>query len=218
MHRHHARRRTLYAACALTFALLAACGAPLLTLEPGARAFTPEDYEDVYSRWTRAARPYDFGRLSTILNVTATFESREFRWAYVVRYGFDFGLSTEARNVLLAESLQDAGQHHRFFVTLGGGQPRELDLTDDLGAWRVLLLDDRGRQTRPIEIQHVRRPTPAERRYFSSVSSQRQAFRLVFPILHEDGYPTLPREATFAVLRFTGAQGQVDLKWEFAHP
>jgi hypothetical protein len=212
-----ARPRTWFA---LSFAIasIAACGAPLLSLDPGARAYTPEDYEDVYSRWSRSARPYDFGRLATILNVTGTFESREFRWAYVVRYGYDFGLSTEARNALLAESLQDAGQHHRFFVTLGGAHPRELDLTDDAGAWRVLLLDDRGRQTRPIEIQHVRRPTPAERRYFPSVSTQRQAFRLVFPVMHEDGYPTLPREATFALLRFTGSEGQVDLKWEFTHP
>jgi hypothetical protein len=212
-----ARPRTWFA---LSFAIasIAACGAPLLSLDPGARAYTPEDYEDVYSRWSRSARPYDFGRLATILNVTGTFESREFRWAYVVRYGYDFGLSTEARNALLAESLQDAGQHHRFFVTLGGAHPRELDLTDDAGAWRVLLLDDRGRQTRPIEIQHVRRPTPAERRYFPSVSTQRQAFRLVFPVMHEDGYPTLPREAKFALLRFTGSEGQVDLKWEFTHP
>jgi hypothetical protein len=216
---HRAPTSSFLVACALAAAaLLAACGAPLLSLEPGARAFTPEDYEDVYSRWTQSARPYDFGRLSTILNLTATFESREFRWAYVVRYGRDFGLSTEARNALLAESLADAGEHHRFFVTLGGSHPRDLDLSNVGGAWRVLLMDDRGRQTRPIEIQHVRSPTPGERRYFPSISSQRQAFRLVFPIMHEDGYPTLPREASFALLRFTGSEGTVDLKWEFAHP
>ena len=71
-----------------------------------------------------------------------------------------------ARNAVLAESLEDANQHHRFFVTLGGMQPRELNLAEASGAWRVLLIDDRGRQTRPIEIEHVRRPNPAERRYF----------------------------------------------------
>ena len=123
MHRHSARLRTWFAllslrartraATSLAIALVAACGAPLLTMEPGARAFTPEDYEDVYSRWTRSARPYDFGRLATILNVTGTFESREFRWAYVVRYGYDFGLSTEARNALLAESLRRLRQLDR---------------------------------------------------------------------------------------------------------
>ena len=202
----------------LAFLAVAACAAPVLTLEPGSRAFTADDYEDVYGRWTRMARPFDFGRLSTVLNLTATFESREFRWAYVVRYGRDFGLTTEARNALLAESLEDANQHHRFFVTIGGSQPRDLDLSDAAGAWRVLMIDDRGRQTRPIEIQHVRRATPADRRYFPSISTQRQTFRLVFPVQHEDGYPSLPKEALFALLRFTGSEGQVDLKWEFGRP
>jgi hypothetical protein len=198
--------------------LLVACAAPLLTLEPGAREFTPNDYEEVYERWTRSARPFDFGRLATVLNLTATFESREFRWAYVVRYGRDFGLTVDARNALLGASLSDAGRYHRFLVTLGGSHPRDLDLSDEGGAWRVLLLDDRGRQTRATEIEHVRKPTPGERRYFPTISSQRQTFRLVFPVLHEDGYPTLPREALFATLRFTGSEGQVDLKWEFARP
>ena len=205
-------------ACVVSVVLLAACAAPVLSLSPGPRAFTPEDYEEVRDRWTAEARPFDFGRLRTVLNLTATFESREFRWAYVVRYGRDFGLSTEARNTLLAESLQDAEHHHRFFVTLGGSHPRDLDLTNEGGAWRVLLMDDRGRQARPLEVQHIRRPTPGERRYFPKISSQRQVFRLVFPVQHEDGTPTLPPEALFAVLRFTGSEGQVDLKWEFGRP
>ena len=201
-----------------TLLALAACAAPVLSLGAGTRAFTPGDYEEVAGRWTRSARPYDFSRLTTVLNLTATFESREFRWAYVVRYGRDFGLPIEARNALLAESLADAEQHHRFFVTLGGSHPRDLDLSDEGGAWRVLLMDDRGRQTRPVEITRVRRPTMSERRYFPSISAQRQAFRLVFPVRHDDGLPALPSEAMFAVLRFTGAQGQVDLKWEFGRP
>jgi hypothetical protein len=147
--------------------------------------------------------------------VSATFESRDFRWAYVVRYGEDFGLPPDARSSLLSASLSDAEQHHRFFVTMGDGRPRDLDLSNDRGGWRVLLLDDRGRQTRPIEVQRLKKSSAAERIYFPTISSFRQAFRLVFPVRHDDGNATLPGESLFAVLRFTGPSGQVDLKWSF---
>lgn len=196
--------------------VLAGCASPVVSVRPRTHAFTPVDYETVYEMWTRAASPFDFGRLTSVLHATATFESREFRWAYVVRYGQDFGLATDARSAMLAATLADAEQHHRFLVTLGGGKFRELDLTDERGAWRVLLMDDRGRQARPMEIEKIRRPTPAERAYFPSVSPLRQAFRVVFPIKNDDGLPTIPPEAAFAMLRFTGPEGQVDLKWEFS--
>lgn len=195
--------------------LLSACVDAAVSLRPATRSYTARDYERIYERWTRDAHKFDFGRLKSVLNVTATFESRDFRWAYVVRYGEDFGLPPDARTSLLSASLADAEQHHRFFVTMGDGRPRDVDLTDERGAWRVILLDDRGRQSRPIEVQRLRKATAAERTYFPSVSSFRQAFRLVFPVRHDDGNPTLPSESLFAVLRFTGPAGQVDLKWTF---
>src|SRR5690606_35567206 len=129
-----------------------------------------------------------------VLNVTATFESREFRWAYVVRYAHDFGLATDARNAMLAASLGDAGKHHRFFVTVGDGRPRDYDLTSEQTGWRVLLIDDRGRQVRPIEVEGLRSCGSAERTYFPSISPFRRAFRVVFPAQHEDGPPTIPKE------------------------
>lgn len=196
--------------------LLAACVEPIVSLNPGTRAYTAGDYERVYERWTRDERSFDFGRLKSVLNVTATFESRDFRWAYVVRYAEDFGLPPDARTAMLSASLADAEQRHRFFVTVGDGRPRDIDLSAERGGWRVLLLDDRGRQSSPIEVERLRRASAAERTYFPTITSFRQAFRLVFPVRHPDGHPTLPHEALFAVLRFTGPTGQVDMKWEFA--
>ncbi len=187
-------------------------------MNPPPRSFTPDAYPEIYERWTRSSNPFDFGELRSILHATATFESREFRWAYVVRYAADFELGTDARNAMLAASLEDASKHHRFFVTIGGEKPRETDLTDEKGAWRVLLMDDRGRQARPVEIEVLGTGTPAERVYFPSISPFRRAFRLVFPTQHEDGTPTIAPEALFARLRFVGPEGQVDLKWEFARP
>jgi hypothetical protein len=203
----------------LALALLAACAAPVLSLRPPPGNFVPDQYPDIYERWTRSSHPFDFGQLRSVLHATATFESREFRWAYVVRYADDFQLTTDARNALLNASLADADVHHRFFATIGGARTNAaLDLTDEEGAWRVLLIDDRGRQARPVEIQPLGGGTPAERAYFPSISPFRRAFRLVFPVRHEDGEPTLAPDAAFAILRFTGPEGHVDLKWDFAPP
>lgn len=202
---------------ALTLLVLATagCGGQAISLAPQARSFTWRDYEGVYEAWTREADEFEFGSLSDVLNVTATFQSWEFRWGYVVRYAHDYSLSTEARTEMLRASLADAEQHHRFFVTLSGTNYRESDLTREESAWRVLLVDQRGAQTVPIEVEKVE-PTAAEKIYFPSISPFRHAYRIVFPAFRPDGSPTIPPDATFVILRFTGARGTVDLRWEFA--
>lgn len=198
----------------LACALLLGCGAQAISLRPEPRSFTWRDYDEVYRAWTRDADEFDFGRLSDVLNVTGTFQSWELRWAYVVRYAHDYSLSTEARTEMLRASLADAEQHHRFFVTLSGSSYRESDLTREDSAWRVLLVDEQGAQTVPIEVDKVD-PTPADRVYFPSISPFRHAFRIVFPAFRPDGSPTIPSDARFVVLRFTGARGSVDLRWDF---
>jgi hypothetical protein len=186
-----------------------------ISLRPQPRSFTWRDYDSVYRAWTREADEFQFGRLSDVLNATATFQSWEFRWAYVVRYSHDYSLSTEARTEMLRASLADAEQQHRFFVTLSGQYFRESDLTRPDTAWRVLLIDERGAQTVPVEVEKVR-PTAAERVYFPSISPFRHAFRIVFPAHRPDGSRTIPPDARFVVLRFTGPRGTVDLRWTFA--
>lgn len=199
---------------AVTLAPAAGCGSAQLSLQPQPRSFTWRDYEDVYGAWTKDADEFEFGRLSDVLNATATFQSWEFRWAYVVRYAHDYSLSTEARTETLRASLQDAEQQHRFFVTLSGSNFRESDLTRESSAWRVLLVDERGEQTVPIEVEKVD-VTAAEKVYFPSVSPFRHAFRIVFPAFRPDGSPTIPPDARYVLLRFTGARGAVDLRWDF---
>jgi hypothetical protein len=198
--------------------VVGACSAPPLSLRPEPRSFTGGDYERVYEAWTREAHDFAFRRLSNVLHVTATFQSYEFRWAYVVRYAEDHGLQTDYRTDMLRASLDDARDNHRFFVTLAGQDFRESDLTHHRSAWRVLLVDEHGEQTIPVEIEKVRRPGAAERAYFPSVSPQRHAFRVAFPARRPDGSETIPHDTRSVILRFTGAAGTVDLAWEFRDP
>jgi hypothetical protein len=191
------------------------CGTSTVSLRPEPRSFTPKDYQEVYERWTRADDDFAFGRLSDVLHVTATFESWEFRWAYVVRYADDYALATEERAAILRATLADSEEHHRFFVTLIGNDYRDSDLTSDRAVWRVILVDEEGRQTVPVEVEKVERPDSSVEQYFPSISAFRHAYRIAFPAQRPDGAWTIGRGASHVVLRFTGAEGTVDLRWDF---
>jgi hypothetical protein len=95
-----------------------------------------------------------------------------------------------------------------------GNRYRDSDITDERSAWRVLLVDEGGRQTQPIEVTRIRRPGAAERVYFPSVSPHRHTYRIAFPTLHPDGTQVIAPDATHILLRFTGAEGAVDLRWD----
>ncbi len=209
------RHPAMFPAVAMAFAvMLGACGSRPINLQTGPRALTPEDYESIYAAWTRDEQDFEWVGLNDVLHVTATFESWEFRWAYVVRYAADHALEGERRNALLRASLEDSQEHHRFFVTLSGQLFDEQNLASEHSAWRVVLVDDQGRQTEPLAIERVRRPSAAERVYFPSISQHRQAFRLVFPAQRPDGTASLPADTHVVRLRFAGARGQLDVRWE----
>ena len=204
--------RMLLLLCAV--ALVAGCKPQKVTMEPGARTFTPESYGRVWEAWTREKESFAWKELAHEIFVGATFESWEFRWAYVVRYAYDYSLTPGARDEMLDASLASSRQEHRFFVTLSGLDFRESNLAHKSSAWRVLLIDPEGNQTSPILMERVRRPTAVDRVYFPQVNSFRQTFRLTFPAMDQNGRQTIPAGAEFVVLRFTGARGRADLKWE----
>ncbi len=195
----------------------AGCGAGSVPIHQGTRSFTASDYGGIYERWTRNGDEFDFGRLAEILHVTATFESWEFRWAYVVRYAQDHSLTTEERTRTLEQSLGDARVRHRFFVTVGVPIFREGDITGGVSDIRVVLVDPEGRQTAPAEILQIHRPSTDQRIYFPSINRQRHTFRVAFPAVADDGTPTIPADAAFVVLRFASALGTVDLRWDLDH-
>ena len=211
-------RSSLGALAAIALALGGAgCGSARLPLQEASRAFTPADYGGVYDRWTRAADDFHFGRLAEVLHVTATFESWEFRWAYVARYAAEHSFTTEERLRLLEESLADSRDRHRFFVTLAGPIWREGDLTGAQSDWRVLLVDSTGRQVEPVELTRIARPSADQRTYFPSVNRQRHTYRIAFPVHLPDGTPAISDGADSVTLRFAGANGLVDLVWPLEH-
>ncbi len=207
--------KSLGLALAATVALVSAiaCGAGTVSLAGGPREYVATDYERVLGRWTRTEMLFVPGELDDMLTVTATYESWDFRWAYVVRYAEDYRLTVEQRGALLERSLDESGRFHSFYVALYAQRHQWSDLTADNAAWIVRLIDDRGDETAPSEIDPIRKPGAIERTYFPYTSPWRRAYRIRFPVARSDGRRTISSNAQWFGLRFAGAQGNEQLVW-----
>jgi hypothetical protein len=209
---------SLSAGIALASAALGGCASNIVTLREGPREYVATDYENVLRAWTRTERLIALSELDNFLTVTATFESWDFRWAYVVRYVEDYRLTIEQRKRLLEKTLDETRQHHQFYVALYGGDRRWNDLTKPDSAWIVRLIDETGNEIAPDEIIAIQRPNALERTYYPYTSVFRRAFRIRFPRTLPDGRPTISPRAKWLGLRFAGAQGNTELIWQLAEP
>jgi hypothetical protein len=207
-------RALLFAPFVLLATSLCSCAETKVSLSTGPREFVPSDYQQVLKRWTREESLIQFSELDDKLSVTATFESWEFRWAYVVRYAADYRLTIEQRRELLERTLRETEDGHDFYVALYGTNWRWTDLSRPQSAWIVRLIDDQGSETAPSKIDPIPKPGPLERRYFPYTTVWRHAFRIRFPRQTGDGRPTISPNARWFGLRFAGAEGNEELRWD----
>jgi hypothetical protein len=194
--------------------LASACSTPKVQLSEGPREYVATDYETVLKSWTRNKQFTNVNVMDNVLTVTATYESWDFRWAYVVRYAEDYRLTVDQRHSLLERSLSEARDGHQFYVSLYAQKYKWNDITAKEPAWIVRLIDDEGTETAPSEIVSIRKPGAIELTYFPYTTPWRSAFRVSFPRVRADGRPTIASAARWFGLRFAGAQGNEELIWE----
>lgn len=199
---------------ALVGLALFGCTTPKVKLDEGAREYVATDYEGVLKKWTRDKQFTSVNVMDNVLSVTATYESWDFRWAYVVRYAEDYRLTVDQRHSLLERSLAEAREGHQFYVSLYAQRYKWNDLAAKEPAWIVRLIDDEGAETTPSEIESIRKPGAIELTYFPYTTAWRSAFRVKFPRVRADGRPTISTQARWFGLRFAGAQGYEELIWE----
>ncbi len=206
--------RQLTAVGVLAWLATLGCGRESVRLDEGLREYVSSDYERVLQNWTRTERLLKLEELDNVLEVTATYESWDFRWAYVVRYAEDYRLSIDQRHALLERSLAETRVEHQFFVALYAQRQQWGDLNRESPAWIVRLVDDLGTETAPAQIVEIKEPGAIERTYFPYSTPWRRAYRIHFPVLRSDGARTISKHARWFGLRFTGPQGHQQLMWE----
>ncbi len=199
---------------AVAFLTQVGCAATPLSLADGPREYVASDYSEVLKRWTRSHSLIALSELDGLLMTSATYESWDFRWAYVVRYSRDFLLTVDQRRTLLDNTLRDARDVHEFYVAVAGQTRRWADLARPSSAWVVRLVDDQGDETAPLAIEPILKPSAIDRAYFPYSSVWRQSFRIRFARETPNGIPTISPKARWFGLRFAGAQGNDELRWD----
>lgn len=207
---HHA------ALVAVAGLVLSGCSTQYVSLGAGPREYVATDYPQILKRWTRTESLLQYSELDDKLTVTATFESWDFRWAYVIKYAQDYRLTVDQRRELLEKTLRETQDVHEFYVALYGSNRRWTDLTKPNSAWIVRLIDDRGNETAPGKITKIDKPGALELQYYPYTTVWRHVFRITFPRVTGDGRETIPGTATWFGLRFAGAEGNEELRWYVA--
>ncbi len=193
---------------------LSACAPKPVSIAEGPREYVATDYDAVLKNWTREESLIIYDELERALTVTATFESWDFRWAYVIRYANDYRLTIPQRQRLLSTTLNETRKSHQFFIALYGSNMKQNDLSEKDSAWIVRLIDATGNETAPTQIEAIKKPNILERRYYPYNSVWRKAFRIRFPTKSGNGRDTIAPDAEWVGLRFAGAWGNMDLIWE----
>ncbi len=198
---------------ALLVGVLGGCAEPNVSLATGTREYVSTDYPQVLRRWTRSEELLVASELDSLLTVTSTYESWDFRWAYVVRYAHDYRLTIDQRRELLKKTLDETDQVHAFYVALYGANRKATELTLANSTWIVRLVDDIGSESAPLSIERIKKPGPLETTYFPYTTPFRNVYRIRFARVNDTGRPTIDPRAHWFGLRFAGAQGNQELRW-----
>jgi hypothetical protein len=185
-------------------------------MTPGPREYVADDYDSVLRRWTRTESLISLSALDNFLTATATYESWDIRWAYVVRYAEDYRLTVDQRHALLERSLAETEQYHQFYVAVYAQRYRWSDLTAKIPACIGRVKDVLGYESAPSVIEHIMRRGAIEQTYFPYTTPWRMTHRIRFPVLTLDGRKTISDRAHWMGLRFAGAQGNQRLLWAIA--
>jgi hypothetical protein len=190
--------------------VLTACAGspPPVHLDEGWPARAPS-YDGAAETWTRGNTLR--GQVQETLDLRATFKSPDWRAAHAERQADQRGLDDAGRAQLVTQAKADMAGPYEFELMLTTWDRRENDL--DRGKksiWRVVLVDDQGREIEPIEIVRDRRPTYTLRAEFPAINDFDTAYVARFPRTE-----ALLGEGVHALrMRLSGERGAVELVWQ----
>jgi hypothetical protein len=170
---------------------------------------TIRDYKAVVRDWTRKAQLH--ANYQEVCELVATLKSSEWRAAEAVHDADVRGLTGAARDERLARSRAEVAGPYELEVMVATWDRRENDL--DRGkksVWRVVLIDEQGREIEPLEIVRDRRPAFVVRAEFPSLGEFATPYIARFPRTA----PIFGATARQVRLRMSSTRGGVEVDWK----
>jgi hypothetical protein len=166
------------------------------------------DYPVVVRDWTRKTQLH--ANYQEVCELVATLKSAEWRAAQATHDADVRGLIGAERNQRIAQSQADAAGPYELEVMVTTWDRRENDL--DRGAksvWRVVLIDEQGREIAPLEIVRDRRPAFVVRAEFPSLGEFATPYIARFPRTT----PIFGPQVKQVRLRMSSARGGLEVDW-----
>jgi hypothetical protein len=166
-------------------------------------------YDKVTWRWTRNAKLH--GEYQEVLNLYAVFESPEWRAHHAAKVAADRKLEGQPRDDLIAQARAEmAGPYEvELIVTTWDRKENDLD-RGKRSVWRVVLVDEHGKEIAPLEIVKDKRSAGTLKAEFPAFGDFATAYVAKFPRTE----PLLGPNVRALRLRMSGERGGVELTWE----
>ncbi len=201
-------------ACAL-WALSAGCATlrtPVVDFSEGTKSYRQEDYPTVFEAWTRHAKlVQDVG---TAMEIWATFESWDFRQAYVAKYAKVYDLSDDEREEIAKSQKETARAVYEIHLVAQSTNDRWNDLDRRSSPWRITLLDGTGAELAPTSIKVEKLPEIYETEFFPTRTLFSKTYTLKFVRPVGTGESFIGPQSGRIILRMDSPIGKVEVTWE----
>jgi hypothetical protein len=194
------------------------CGtakAPPVDFSSAPRSYRAEDYPGVYQRWTRHEKVTH--ELEAVLEVWATFKSRDFREAFVSHYASAYSLSEPDRERLRESQREAAAAGYEFMITAQSANYRWNDLEKKSSPWRVTLVDGAGHELAPDELKVEKLPDMFEREFFPVKTPFTKTYAVRFSRSGGKEDDFIGEQSGRIILRCAGPLGSANLEWSARH-
>ncbi len=195
---------------ALAFFVLTACGSapPPIRLTEDWPA-CGGDYTAITDAWTRIGTLR--GHYQEVLHLAATFKSPDWRAAHAARDAEHRGLTADGRAQACAQAQADAKGAYEIELMVTTWDRRENDLDHGKKSiWRVVLIDDQGKEIEPLEIVKDKRPAFTLRAEFPAFGD----FAVAYVARFAPDTGVLGANVHAVRLRMSSERGGVELAWK----